>query len=92
MSYKKNRQELIDEMREDAGFLYCQRCKQSSGFRNLHTHHIVFRSECNSRKVHEKRNLLICCDICHSLLHEKKELRNNLIKERGLQDLLTIQK
>lgn len=84
----KNRKELVEEMEDKYGYLFCINCKKSRGFYKLHVHHIIFRSEAPFHpELHSKKNLLICCDKCHDLFHKHKELRIPYVQERGLKEL-----
>lgn len=86
----KNRNEVIEEMKDRYGYLFCEVCKRSSGFYKLHVHHIVFRSEAPYHEhVHDKRNLCICCDDCHTNFHagNKDEKRVELVEKRRLYEL-----
>ena len=87
MNYKKNRQSLIDDMINNVGYIYCQHCKRSNAFK-FHCHHIMFRSEKpNHKNLHNRLNLLILCDTCHSDFHNNKPLRNKYIIDRNLKEL-----
>ncbi len=85
----KNREELKEEMMDEYGYLFCQICKRSRGFRNLAFHHIVYRSEAPKHQhLHSKKNLVICCDACHDKMHgDKNTVREDLINDRGLRQL-----
>ena len=81
---KKNRDAIVDEMRDDYGYLFCLKCSKSSGFRNLHVHHLVFRSEAPYHpNVHDKKNLYICCDKCHDEFHKNKYVREPILASRS---------
>lgn len=83
----KNRNEVIEEMKDRYGYLFCEVCKRSSGFYKLHVHHLIFRSEApNHENLHSKENLCICCNDCHTDFHsgDKDMKRIRFIKERGL--------
>lgn len=84
----KNRKELVEEMEDKYGYMFCEKCKRSSGFYKLHVHHLVFRSEAQYHpNVHDKRNLFICCNTCHDEFHKEKDIREPIIEERGLRKL-----
>lgn len=90
MSYKKNRKELIDQMLEEHGYLFCEHCGKSQSFK-FHVHHIMFRSENPSHpELHNKRNLIIVSDDCHKLFHDNKSMRDSLIEERNLVELFKL--
>ncbi len=83
----KNRKQLVEEQEDKFGYNFCQRCGKSRAFK-FEVHHIVFRSEAQYHpELHNKRNLIIVCDKCHKQLHNKKSLRNPLIKSRKLNEL-----
>jgi 5-methylcytosine-specific restriction endonuclease McrA len=86
-NYSKNRQELIDEMMEEEGRVYCKICNTFNSFK-FHCHHIIFRSEvrCHPEK-HNKRNLIILCNECHENYHNDKHLRDDLVELRNLKQL-----
>ncbi len=84
----KNRNEMVSEMKEEYGYIFCQRCDTSNS-RKFHCHHIVFRSERPKHpKLHSKENLTIVCEECHEEYHKRKfEARKAIINERGLQNI-----
>lgn len=87
---KKNRDYLVEEMKDMYGYLFCLKCKRSSGFYKLHVHHLVFRSEAPYHEnLHDKKNLFICCNTCHDEFHNNKEVRQDIIEERGLRELFS---
>ena len=83
--YDRNRRELINEMGESPGYLYCQNCNTSSSFK-FHCHHIMFRSEKPKHPMlHHKQNLIIVCNQCHNNYHGDKDVeREGLVIDRGL--------
>ena len=83
----RNRKEMREEMLDEYGYLFCEWCKRSSGFRSLEFHHIVYRSEgVGNEYLHSKDNLIICCDECHRDFHDKKHIREPLLEDRGLKE------
>lgn len=89
---KKNRKELVEKMKQDYGYIYCQRleCGKSSAYK-FEVHHIVFRSEKPEHPyLHSKKNLIIVCDKCHNLFHNKKSIRNPLLKRRKLNQIFNL--
>lgn len=61
----------------------CQLCGVTN--RGLEVHHIVTRGEAGgTAMVHTMKNLILLCDECHRLMHDKKTIRNILIKDRKL--------
>lgn len=86
----KNRNDIVEEMREQFGYVFCLECDRSSGFRNLHVHHIVFRSEApHHDNLHSKQNLLIVCDECHTKLHNQKFIREKWVVRRNLRHVFS---
>jgi len=85
--YINNRKELINDMLEFKGYVYCEFCNSSNSFK-FHSHHIIFRSEKpNHVNLHDKENLIIVCDKCHEIFHNEKSLRNRLVEDRKLYKL-----
>lgn len=85
--FARNATEIEQQMISDKGYKYCQFCKTSITPR-FERHHIVFRSEKpNHTNLHDKINILITCIQCHNNLHKQKTLRNNIIKERKLNEI-----
>lgn len=94
--YKKNRDELIQEQLDDFGYHFCQKkgCGTSRAFK-FEVHHIVFRSEAPDHpELHSKINLIIVCSGCHNVkpnsFHNKKDERNYLVIERGLDKIFNV--
>lgn len=92
----KNRKELVDEMLDKYGYLFCQKrdCGTSKAYK-FEVHHIVFRSEAPKHpQLHSKVNLIIVCSGCHNQkpnsFHNKKDERNYLVEERGLDKIFNI--
>jgi 5-methylcytosine-specific restriction endonuclease McrA len=84
----RNRKEMVQDMEDKYGYLFCEFCKRSRGFYKLHVHHIVFRSEAPHHKdLHDKKNLIICCDTCHDKFHKNKWIREPLVVARKLREL-----
>lgn len=88
----KNRKELVEEMIDKYGYIFCQKCGFRDCGRNFEVHHIIFRSEAPKHpRLHDKINLIIVSDFCHkeawNSYHKKKDERNNLIKERKLNEV-----
>lgn len=78
--YRNNRAELLNDMIEERGYVYCQDCNTSNSFK-FHSHHIIFRSEKPSHKdLHNKLNLIILCVNCHDKYHNDKGYRNDLVQ------------
>jgi hypothetical protein len=88
----KNRKELVDEMIDKYGYLFCQKCQKSKCGRNFEVHHIVFRSEAPGHPMlHSKQNLIIVGDWCHQYapnsFHRKKDERIPFMNSRNLYKL-----
>ncbi len=89
--YKKNRKQVIDEMLDEHGHLFCRRCDTIQSFK-FHCHHIIFRSEAQYHpELHNKKNLLIVCDTCHiEKFHNgttKHETRKQYVLDRKLNEM-----
>ena len=83
----KNKRELRDKKLKYHGYRFCDECKMSNHSR-YEFHHIIYRSEKpNHPRLHDKINLIDCCDECHDKFHQIKASRNNLVLERGLNDV-----
>lgn len=90
MSYKKNRDEMIQRQLDLQGYNFCQNCYTSKSFM-FSVHHIIFRSEVPSHKeLHNKKNLIIVCQNCHDNFHKNKSIREDLVKKRGLKTLFDL--
>ena len=88
-TYKKNRQELFDEMINENGYSFCQECKKTT--QAIASHHIIYRSEKPKHpEIHNKLNLILICSICHDNFHNNKNSREHLIKERNLTELFNL--
>lgn len=86
--YENTRTEVLNDMIEVDGYIYCQHCQRSSGFHKIHVHHIMFRSEQPKHpNLHNKLNLLVLCSDCHPKFHADKSIRNKYIIERNLKEL-----
>lgn len=73
--------------RKNNDYDYCERCGVSSSLR-FEAHHIVFASEAPKHKeLHNFKNLILLCINCHNELHKHKILRNDIVKERELDEL-----
>lgn len=84
--FRRNRDEMKQEMMDNYGFLFCERCNISNT--RFETHHIIYRSEKPKHThLHDKRNLIHLCVPCHNFFHNKKSNRNSLVEQRGLHEL-----
>ena len=71
-------------------YLFCERCKINQSFQ-FSTHHIIFASERpRNKELHNFRNLIMLCLDCHTLMHARKNVRNELVKERNLHKLFNL--
>ena len=65
----------------------CELCGTTGAMR-YETHHIIFASEVpGHEELHNFRNLIYVCINCHNKLHKNKKLRNELVKNRNLNEL-----
>ena len=94
--YAKNRNELVQDQLYEYGYHFCQKkgCGTSKAYK-FEVHHIVFRSERPEHpRIHDKVNLIIVCSDCHNVkpnsFHNKKDERNYLVLERGLDEIFNI--
>lgn len=86
----KNRKELVSEMQETYGYIYCQKCQSSHSYK-FHVHHIFFRSEYPEHpNLHNKKNLLIVCEYCHNKFHSNKSIRNEIVENRNLKQMFNL--
>ena len=87
VDFKKNARIVIDQVEDYYGYACCENCLKS-GRTRLEIHHIIFRSEKPKHPdIHHLKNLILLCSECHQLFHDKKSLRNKLVKERELANL-----
>jgi len=90
MTYKKNRDALIQKQLDVHGYNFCQYCYTSNSFM-FSVHHIVFRSEMpNHKEIHNRKNLIIVCQKCHDDFHNNKSIREPLLEKRGLKKLFDL--
>lgn len=69
------------------GYKFCEKCNTNQSLR-FETHHIIFASEKpKHEELHNDRNLILLCIQCHNDLHKIKKLRNNIVKNRKLEEL-----
>lgn len=75
------------EFMEKHGYMHCECCGTSNAIR-FETHHIVFASEAPKHEnLHNSRNMICVCIMCHNNFHAHKAIRGNLIRERKLWEL-----
>lgn len=89
--YEDNRLEIITDMEDDYGYIYCESCGMSSSYK-FHCHHVMSRGRFpNHPLLDEKVNLMILCNKCHSHCHEKAHVmpyfRQMLIDRRDLETI-----
>lgn len=85
-AFMKVRDTMREEMKEEHGYLFCERCKINRSYQ-WEMHHIVFRSEKpNHQYLHHPSNLINLCVKCHNHYHIKKSNRNELVEQRGLKE------
>lgn len=78
-------------MMEKHGYLFCESCQRSDRF-PMAPHHLVYASRAPKHpNLHNPRNLLMCCHVCHAAFHagERKEEFARLEEERGLKELFS---
>jgi ornithine carbamoyltransferase len=79
---------MMDEMDRQVGYQHCQQCNRSNI--PLEIHHIAFRSETRWHpQKHSRRNSIIVCRDCHKWFHDRKENRDEIIRERKLYEVFT---
>lgn len=75
--YQTNRKILAEKQTA------CELCGRTD--RRLECHHIITRWEAGwSTMVHHIRNLIMLCDECHRIMHDKKKIRDLLVQDRKL--------
>jgi len=85
--FRKVAKEISEQIILDFGFIKCQHCNRSDSVK-FETHHIVFRSEKPKHKnLHKKENLILLCIQCHNDFHKYKPKRNDIVRERKLNEL-----
>lgn len=84
MNYlKKYKKEFL----KNHDWLFCEHCGISNPFR-FEIHHIIYKSEMpGHEELNNSLNLILLCTDCHNKFHQKKSLRNKLIKKRELNKL-----
>ena len=88
--FLKNKSALKIAQIKQKGFNYCERCKAKNPY-FLDAHHIVFRSERpNHPNLNDKINIILVCRECHNQFHEKKETRDEIVKERNLNQIFNL--
>ena len=85
--YLRTRNQMRDRMMNDYGYIFCERCGITSTYK-FEMHHIVYRSEKpNHPQIHNERNLINLCLLCHNWFHKNKSNRNEIVKQRNLSEL-----
>jgi predicted nucleic acid-binding Zn ribbon protein len=88
--YLKNVKEKKQALIDNDGFIYCEYCKTNNSLK-FEGHHIIYRSEKPLHPhLHDKENIIILCIKCHNEFHKHKVIRNDIVKQRGLNKLFTI--
>lgn len=88
--FLRNKSELKIAQIKSKGFNYCEQCKAKNPY-FLDAHHIIFRSERpNHANINDKINIILVCRECHNKFHENKESRNDLVKQRNLNQIFNI--
>lgn len=89
-TFKKNLKVIKDDMLLQHGYIFCQHCKTNNSLR-FEGHHIIYRSEKPLHEyLHDERNIILLCIKCHNEFHRHKSIRNEIVKERGLDGLFNI--
>lgn len=91
--YVKSRKKVVHDQLDEYGYHFCQRaeCGKSRGVFKFEVHHIVFRSERPKHPMlHDPVNLIIVCNKCHGKFHSNKSIRNELVKNRKLDDIFNV--
>lgn len=84
--YLRNRHIWLSKKYEEKGYLNCEECGVTNTI--LECHHLIYRSEKpNHKHLHDERNFLLLCVPCHNKYHIQKSIRNNIVKERRLNEL-----
>ena len=87
MKHSRACTEYAEHRFKEVGWNECELCKTSNSLR-FSTHHIVFASEKPRHpELHNYRNLIFLCEVCHRGFHEEKNSRNGLVKNRKLVNL-----
>ena len=83
---KKNRGEIVEDLIDEHGYLFCQMCGKSNAFQ-FHCHHIMSRGKFPKHPLlHDKKNLIIVCNVCHDRCHFEPEYNERTIKQRRLDE------
>lgn len=89
--YLKNIKQIKTEIIEKHGYLFCQYCGSNNSLR-WEGHHLIFRSERPLHEhLHDKENIILLCIKCHNEFHRNKETRNEIVKERKLNEIFNLQ-
>ena len=79
----RNRDAIIEKMLEQKGYVYCENCQRTDS--PLEGHHIIYRSEKPFHQhLHQTPNIIMLCKKCHSMFHDNKSVRNDIVVERKL--------
>jgi len=55
------------------------RCRLCGSYKNLHLHHIIYRSE-SKLLINDVKNCIMLCSECHRLVHSNKNKYQPLLK------------
>jgi len=82
----KNMQKIRENQIDKYWYTFCEYCWINNWVFSVH--HIVYRSEApRHNRLHDLRNLIICCWNCHRTFHDRKSNRNEIVKKRWLEKL-----
>ena len=85
--FQKTCKELDKKLLEKQGYLSCECCWVVNSIKYEH-HHLVFRSEKPKHEhLHNIKNILYCCIVCHNDFHKHKSKRNKIVEDRKLNEL-----
>ncbi len=86
-AFQKICKEMNTEMIKNHWYRFCEFCLINNSIRWEH-HHIIFRSEKPRHEfLNDKRNILHLCIKCHNEFHKHKHIRDEIVKERKLNEL-----
>lgn len=80
--------ELQRNMIDKKGYIYCEHCGVTNSLK-FENHHLIFRSEKPKHdNLHNIRNIIHLCIVCHNNFHkDKHKMREKYIEERNLIEL-----
>lgn len=90
-TYRKIFINHLEEQGVDIEKMGCQICGVTTAMA-YDIHHIVYRSEApNHPKLNDPINMVFVCRSCHNYLHYRKNKRDSIVKERGLEEVFNKQ-